>query len=108
MCSFIKLSFPNFTHIPLNYKAINHSYGTSFRRLKRTMVATVTDDPARSVPASFLTAIAAKVNALWRAFYGRTSVAPLGTDSTKHADEMHVYPVVRDDGVEKGRSDSVE
>ena len=32
---------------------------------------TVTDDPVRSVPASFLTAIAAKVNALWQAFYGR-------------------------------------
>jgi len=39
LCSFIKLSFPYFTHIPLNYKAINHSYGTSFRRIKRSMVA---------------------------------------------------------------------
>ena len=39
LCSFIKLSFPYFTHIPLNYKAINYSYRTSFRRLKRSMVA---------------------------------------------------------------------
>jgi len=61
---------------------------------------TVSDDPARLVSALFLTAIVANVNALWRAFCGRTPVAPLGVDATKHADEVHVYPVVRNDGVE--------
>ena len=31
--------FHIFTHYTTNYKAINHSYETSFRRLKRSMVA---------------------------------------------------------------------
>ena len=50
--------------------------------------------------ASFLTAIAAKVNSLWRAFHSKTPVAPVRADATKHVDEMHVFPVTKDDGVE--------
>jgi len=61
---------------------------------------TATDDPSRQVSASFLTAIAAKVNALWRAFHSKTPVAPLRADTTKHVDEMHVFRVTRDDRVE--------
>ena len=41
LCLFIKLSFPYFTHCNTNYKAINHSYETCFRRLKRSMVAVI-------------------------------------------------------------------
>ena len=52
---------------------------------------TATDDPSRPVSASFLTAITAKVNALWRAFHSKTPVAPLRADATKHVDEMHVF-----------------
>ena len=61
---------------------------------------TAIDDPSRSVSASFLTSIAAKVNALWRAFHSITPVTPLRADATKHVDEMHVFPVTRNDGVE--------
>ena len=38
------MSFPYFTHCTTNYKAINHSYETSFRRLKRSMVALALQD----------------------------------------------------------------
>ena len=54
---------------------------------------TATDDPSRSVSASLLTSIAAKVNALWRAFHSKTPVVPIGADATKHAEEMHVFPL---------------
>jgi len=61
---------------------------------------TATDDPSRSVSASIMSAIAAKVNALWRVFHSKTPVAPLRADAIKHVEEMHVFPVTRDDGVE--------
>jgi len=60
----------------------------SVAMLKDVESLIATDEPSRPVSASFLAAIAANVNALWRAFQSKTFVATLRADATKHAEEM--------------------